>query len=90
MASAEIFNLNTVNLVPTKINQFSDKNSMDLSMDDLKLFEPLEMNGTTSNGGINSSGNTSNGSANGDPMDGALEDSRSMSEDADQDCKICK
>lgn len=79
MASAEIFNLNNVNLAARK---FSD--TMDLSMDDLKLFEPLEMNGTSSNG------NTSNGSADGDPMDGALEDSRSMSEDADQDCKICK
>lgn len=87
MASAEIFNLNNVNLVSTNLNQFSDNNTMDLTMDDLKLFEPLEMNGTVSNGGINSSGN---GSTNGDPMDGALEDSRSMSEDADQDCKICK
>lgn len=97
MASAELFNL-----AAATMNQFNDNNKMD-TLDELKLFDSLDLNGSNGGGsssGIGGGGTTGNNSSssnssavgplNGDLMDGALEDSRSMSEDADQDCKICK
>lgn len=99
MASAEVFNSNSVNLTKQNQNPFSDNNSMDLNMDGLKMFESLDINGigkTTNGNGPVGSSNSSGSSVNGmngvgnDLMDGALEDSRSMSDDPDQDCKICK
>lgn len=96
MASAELFNL----VSAAAMNQFNDNKTMD-SLDELKLFDSLDLNGSGggSSSGIGGGGTTGNSSSsnssavgplNGDLMDGALEDSRSMSEDADQDCKICK
>lgn len=122
MASAEIFNINT------NQNQFSDNNTMDLNLDEIKMFESLDLNGSSSSSGAggsagtggNNSGNCSSnssihGGANGCDnnssgigsgilgdisannsgsndalMDGALEDTQSMCDESERDCKICK
>lgn len=90
MASVDLFNNPATSPIPTiqttVIESIMPMDNMNTSMDsltinDIRLFESLE---------LNSSGSSGIGNSNEAIIDGSLDEADSLLEDASQYCKICK
>lgn len=84
MASADIFSSVVASAVPTdtSLSGLTDTIVEPLTINEIKMFESLD--------DLDSSGSSGLGNSNEAIIEGSLDESDSLLEDANQTCKICK
>lgn len=86
MASADIFSSVVASPVPTEttdstLSGLTENTVEPLTINDIKMFESLD---------LDSSGSSGIGNSNEAIIEGSLDESDSLLEDASQTCKMCK